>query len=158
VKVSYLTTDSTGKLWVGTDSGIYAIAPDTEQLSQITGNLGSVDIRCLSAINQGDSELLFVGTKQGLYIGNLNTWEPVSELENRQITALICDDQILWVGTDRGLFYLRYGDNNWKLDEFNVGNSGLGDNRVIAIAISRDDSGEARLWVGTACGLSCYRY
>ncbi|MBW4480066.1 MAG: hypothetical protein KME54_25335 [Tolypothrix brevis GSE-NOS-MK-07-07A] len=40
----------------------------------------------------------------------------------------------------------------------NACNSGLGENRVTAIAISRDDSGEARLWVGTACGLSCYRY
>jgi hypothetical protein len=31
-------------------------------------------------------------------------------------------------------------------------------NRRKAIAISTGDSGETRLWVGTACGLSCYRY
>jgi ligand-binding sensor domain-containing protein len=145
-------------VWLGTSAGLLLYKPDTEQLSQVTGSLGSAHVRSLLAINQGDSELLFVGTNQGLYTGNLDKWEPVSELENRQITALICDDQILWVGTDRGLFCLRYGDNGWKVDEFNVGNSGLGENRVIAIAISKHDSGEARLWVGTACGLSCYRY
>jgi ligand-binding sensor domain-containing protein len=153
--ISQVVADHT---WLGTSAGLLLYKPDTKQLSQITGSLGSADIRCLLAIKQGNSELVFVGTKQGLYIGNLDTWEPVSELENRQITALVYDDQILWVGTDRGLFCLRYRDNGWKADEFNVGNSGLGDNRVIAIAISTGDSGETRLWVGTACGLSCYRY
>ena len=50
--------------------------------------------------------------------------EYVSILENRQITALVCDDQILWVGTDRGLFCLRCQDNSWQVvNEFNIHNS-----------------------------------
>jgi ligand-binding sensor domain-containing protein len=154
--ISQVVADHT---WLGTSAGLLLYKPDSKQLSQITGSLGSADIRYLLAIKQGNSELVFVGIKQGLYIGNLDTWEPVSELENRQITALVYDDQILWVGTDRGLFGLQCQDNSWQvINEFNIHNSGLGENRVIAIAISRDDSGEARLWVGTACGLSCYSY
>ncbi|MBD2604780.1 hypothetical protein H6G81_09635 [Scytonema hofmannii FACHB-248] len=149
----------TDHVWLGTSAGLLLYKTDTKRLTPITGNLGSADVRSVLAINQDGLELLFVGTNQGLYVGNLDKWEYVSKLENRQITALVCDDQNLWVGTDRGLFCLRCQDNSWQVvNEFNIHNSGLGENRVIAIAISAGDSGEARLWVGTACGLSCYSY
>jgi hypothetical protein len=50
-------------------------------------------------------------------------------------------------------------DNGWKIaNEFNVHNSGLGANRVNAIAISTGNSGETILWVGTPCGFSYYSY
>ncbi|PAX58317.1 ligand-binding sensor domain-containing protein [Brunnivagina elsteri] len=147
--------------WLGTSAGLLLYKTNTKESSPITGSLGSADVRFLLAINRGESELLFVGTNQGLYAGNLDKWESVSELENRQITALVWDfnDNSLWVGTDRGLFRLQYRDNSWQVvNEFNIHNSGLGENRVIAIAMSAGDSGETQLWVGTACGLSCYRY
>ncbi|NJR17790.1 MAG: hypothetical protein HC785_20085 [Calothrix sp. CSU_2_0] len=156
--VSLVVSD---RVWLGTTAGLFLYTPDSKQLTPVTGSLGSADVSVLLAIARNDSELLFAGTKQGLYAGNLDKWETVPELENRQITALVWDfhDNSLWVGTDRGLFRLQYRDNTWQVvNEFNVRNSGLGENRVIAIAISRDDSGETQLWVGTACGLSCYRY
>jgi ligand-binding sensor domain-containing protein len=146
-------------IWLGTSAGLLLYKTDTKESNPITGSLGSADVRSLLAINKGESELLFVGTNQGLYVGNLDKWEPVSELENRQITALVCDEQILWVGTDRGLFHLQYRDNTWQVvNEFNIHNSGLGENRVTAIAMSTGEEGETQLWVGTACGLSCYCY
>ena len=147
--------------WLGTSAGLLLYKPDTKEVTQITHSLGSADIRLLLAINQGNSELLWVGTNRGLYAGNLDKWEALSELENRQITALVWDsnDSGLWVGTDRGLFRVRYRDNSWKVvNEFNIQNSGLGENRVNALAISRDEEGVTKLWVGTACGLSCYSY
>ncbi|MGF1674616.1 MAG: hypothetical protein ACFCUV_13150, partial [Rivularia sp. (in: cyanobacteria)] len=147
--------------WLGTSAGLLLYKPDTKEVTQITHSLGSADIRLLLAINQGNSELLWVGTNRGLYAGNLDKWEALSELENRQITALVWDsnDSGLWVGTDRGLFRVRYRDNSWKVvNEFNIQNSGLGENRVNALAISRSEEGVTRLWVGTACGLSCYSY
>jgi len=78
------------------------------------------------------------------------------------------ESELLWVGTDLGLFRLVSQDNGWKIaNEFNVHNSGLGANRVSAIAlwavakpivIGTGDSGETNLWIGTPCGLSCYSY
>jgi ligand-binding sensor domain-containing protein len=105
-----------------------------------------------------------------LYTGNSDNWETVPDLENRTITALTWDGNAssLWVGTDLGLFRLVSQENGWKIaNEFNVHNSGLGANRVNAIAlwavakpieIGTGDSGETNLWVGTPCGLSCYSY
>jgi hypothetical protein len=74
-----------------------------------------------------------------------------------------------FVGGDRfGAIPAGEQDNGWKIaNEFNVHNSGLGANRVNAIAlwavakpiaISMGDAGETNLWVGTPCCLSCYSY
>jgi ligand-binding sensor domain-containing protein len=94
-------------------------------------------------------------------VGKSDNWESVPDLQNRTITALVWDDNArsLWVGTDLGLFRLVSQDSGWKIaNEFNVHNSGLGANRVNAIASGAGDSGETNLWVGTPCGFSCYSY
>jgi ligand-binding sensor domain-containing protein len=135
--------------------------PDTGQLTTVSGALVSADVRSLLVISRGESELLWVGTTQGLYVGKFDNWKSVPDLENRTITALAWDGNVrsLWVGTDLGLFRLVSQDNGWKIaNEFNVHNSGLGANRVNAIVISTGDSGETHLWIGTPCGLSCYSY
>ncbi len=151
----------TDHVWLGTSTGLLVYKPDTKQLTPVSGTLGSADVRSLLAIGWGESELLWVGTSQGLYVGNSSNWESVSELENRTITALVWDSHAssLWVGTDRGLFRLLAVDNSWKVaNEFHIHNSGLGANRVTALAISTGEDGETKLWVGTPCGLSCYTY
>lgn len=148
-------------VWLGTSAGLLVYKPDTGQVTTASENLGSVDVRSLLAISHGKSELLWVGTTQGLYAGKSDNWESVPDLENRTITALAWDDNAssLWVGTDLGLFRLVSQDNGWKIaNDFNVHNSGLGANRVNAIAIGTGDSGETNLWVGTSWGLSCYSY
>jgi ligand-binding sensor domain-containing protein len=135
--------------------------PDTGQVTAVSSALGSADVRSLLAIPKDVSELLWVGTTQGLYVGKFDNWESVPNLENRTITALAWDGNAssLWAGTDLGLFRVVSQDNGWKIvNEFNVHNSGLGANRVNAIAMSTGDSGETNLWVGTPCGLSCYSY
>jgi ligand-binding sensor domain-containing protein len=156
-----VTQAATDRVWLGTSGGLLVYKPDTGQLTTVSGALGSADVRSLLVISRGESELLWVGTTQGLYVGNSDNWEAVPDLENRTITALAWDGNAssLWVGTDLGLFRLVSQDNGWKIaNEFNVHNSGLGANRVNAIAISRGDSGEINLWIGTPCGLSCYTY
>jgi ligand-binding sensor domain-containing protein len=157
-------------VWLGTSAGLLVYKPDTGQLTTVSGALGSADVRSVLAIPKGESELLWVGTTQGLYLGNSDNWESVPNLENRTITALAWDGNAssLWVGTDLGLFRLVSQDNGWKIaNKFNVHNSGLGANRVNAIAlwavanpiaISTGDSGETSLWIGTPCGLSYYSY
>jgi len=153
---------ATNQVLLGTSAGLLVYKPDTGQLTTVTGTLGSANVRVLLVIPKGKSELLWVGTTQGLYMGNSDNWESVPDLEQRTITALAWDDNAssLWVGTDLGLFRLVSQDNSWKIaNEFNIDNSGLGANRVNAIiAISMGDFGETKLWVGTTCGLSCYSY
>jgi ligand-binding sensor domain-containing protein len=150
----------TNQVWLGTSAGLLVYNPDTRQLTTVSGTLGSADVRSLLAIPKDESELLWVGTTQGLYLGKFDNWETVPDLENRTITALAWDGNAssLWVGTDLGLFRLVSQDHGWKIaNEFNVHNSGLGANRMNAIAISSGD-GETKLWVGTPCCLSCYSY
>ncbi|MBD2198405.1 MULTISPECIES: ligand-binding sensor domain-containing protein [Calothrix] len=155
-----ITQAVTDHVWLGTSAGLLLYKTDTKRLIPITGNLGSADVRSLLAINRDELEQVWVGTSQGLYIGNVDNWEPIPELDNRLITALIWDknNSSLWVGTDKGLFCLLSQGNRWKINEFNIHNSGLGANRVIALAISTGEDKETKLWVGTACGLSCYTY
>jgi ligand-binding sensor domain-containing protein len=151
----------TNHVWLGTSTGLLVYKPDTGQLTTLSGALGSADVRSVLAISKSESELLWVGTTQGLYVSKFDNWESVTDFENRTITALAWDDNAssLWVGTDLGLFRLVSQDNGWKIaNEFNVHNSGLGANRVNAIAIGAGDSGETNLWVGTPCGLSYYSY
>jgi ligand-binding sensor domain-containing protein len=150
----------TDHVWLGTSAGLLLYKTDTKRLTPITGNLGSADVRSLLAINRDESEQVWVGTSQGLYIGNVDNWELIPELENRVITALVWDknNSSLWVGTDRGLFCLLSQGNRWKINEFNIHNSGLGANRVIALTISTGEDKETKLWVGTPSGLSCYTY
>jgi ligand-binding sensor domain-containing protein len=149
------------QVWLGTSAGLSVYNPDTGQVTAVSSALGSADVRSLLAIPKDVSELLWVGTTQGLYVGKFDNWESVPNLENRTITALAWDGNAssLWAGTDLGLFRVVSQDNGWKIvNEFNVHNSGLGANRVNAIAMSTGDSGETNLWVGTPCGLSCYSY
>lgn len=158
------------QVWLGTSAGLLVYKPDTGQLTTVSGVLGSADVRSallvrsaqsLLAIPKDESELLWVGTTQGLYVGKSDNRESVPDLENRTITALAWDGNTssLWVGTDLGLFRLMSQDIGWKIaNEFNVHNSGLGANRVNAIAIGIGDSGKTNLWIGTPCGLSCYSY
>ena len=151
----------TNQVWLGTSAGLLVYNPDTGQLTTVSGTLGSADVRSVLAIPKDESELLWVGTTQGLYVGKFDNWESVPDLENRTITALAWDGDAssLWVRTDLGLFRLVSQDNGWKIaNEFNVHNSGLGANRVNAIAITMGDSGETKLWIGTPYGLSCYTY
>lgn len=150
----------TDNVWLGTSAGLLLYKTDTKRLTSIIGNLGSADVRSLLAINRDESEQVWVGTSQGLYIGNVDNWELIPELESRIITALVWDknNSSLWVGTDRGLFCLLSQGNRWKINEFNIHNSGLGANRVIALTISTGEDKETKLWVGTPSGLSCYTY
>jgi ligand-binding sensor domain-containing protein len=150
----------TDHVWLGTSAGLLLCKTDTKQLTSITGKLGSVDVRSLLAINRDESEQVWVGTSQGLYIGNIDNWEPIPDLENRIITALVWDrnNNSLWIGTDKGLFCWLSQGNSWKINEFNIHNSGLGANRVIALTISTGEDKETKLWIGTPSGLSCYTY
>jgi len=85
----------------------------------------------------------------------------VPGLERQKVTALVRDEKadILWVGTTEGLFQLRQQGNEWGIARiFTVRDSGLAADRITALALSRHESDEHMLWIGTPCGLSCHTY
>jgi ligand-binding sensor domain-containing protein len=104
------------RVWLGTSTGLLVYTTDTKKLTPISGHLGSADVRSLLAIFHNESELVWIGTSLGLYVGKVDCWEAVTNLENRTITALAWDGNTnsLWVGTDKGLFRVVHQGNNWN--------------------------------------------
>jgi ligand-binding sensor domain-containing protein len=148
-------------LWVGTSMGLLTYNPSTKIVASATGMLGSTHIQSLLAVPTESSATLWVGTRQGLYHGQPEAWQPVAGLENRAITALTADRQAnrIWVGTDRGLFCLRHTNGTWSIDdEFTVETSGLAHDRITALTLDVSPSEATRLWIGTPCGLSAHSY
>jgi len=149
------------QIWIGTSRGlcIYNTADTTLNVS--SGILGTADIRSLLFIKRNQTETFWIGTSRGLYSGKLHDLQSIESFDGRVITALAWDSrgEIIWVGTDVGLFRLIDKGNGWHIaDVFNARNSGMAADRVTAFMVSNTESGENHLWIGTPCGLSCYTY
>jgi len=151
------------RVWIGTSAGLLEYGPGTGTLTTASEVLGSADVRSLLVIPSGQSEQLWIGTRRGLYGGQPDDTRPVPGFEGRAVTALAWDEkaQALWAGTDEGLVRVVAADNGngWEItNKLTARHSGLAADRVTALALSAGESGETILWIGTPCGLSCYRY
>ena len=153
------------RVWIGTSAGLLEYSPSTGTLTTASEVLGSADVRSLLAIPGGLSEQLWIGTRCGLYGGRPDDTRPVPGFEGRTVTALAWDEKVqaLWAGTDEGLVRVVAVDNGngngWEIaNELTARHSGLAADRVTALALSAGEPGETILWIGTPCGLSCYRY
>ncbi len=158
-----ISQSSPTRVWVGTTDGLFSYHPMKEVLLPMSGTpLANADIRCLLSLMHGQSEYLWVGTNAGLYSGPPSGLQKLPDLAGRAISALLWDSHshIVWVGTDKGLFSLiKRAANEWVIaKELTSDNSGLAADRVTALALSNDAQGKRELWIGTPCGLSCYRY
>jgi ligand-binding sensor domain-containing protein len=159
--VRALTQTKSGCLWIGTSAGLLTYNPSTKILASAPGALGIAHIQSLLIDPAQSSDILWVGTRKGLYHGQLNDWQLIAGLENRAITALIADRKSsrIWVGTDRGLFCLGCTDGTWSIaDEFTIETSGIAHDRITALILDTSSSDATRLWIGTPCGLSAYSY
>jgi len=147
--------------WIGTSRGLCVYSTTTATLKVMSGILGTADIRSLLSIPGNQTETLWVGTIRGLYSGRPHDLQSIEGFDGRVITALAWDSkaEVIWVGTDVGLFRLIDRGKGWSIAvEFNAKNSGMPADRVTALIVSNADSGDTHLWIGTPCGLSCYTY
>jgi ligand-binding sensor domain-containing protein len=149
----------TGRLWIGTSTGMLVFNSETDTLDKADGVLGNADIRSLLIVPDDESEYIWVGTARGLYGGCPGNLKSILGLGSLAVTSLAWDGSagMLWTGTENGLFRLVNEGSGWQVvDKFTTHNSGLAANRITVLALNTSETGEVSLWVGTPCGLSCY--
>ncbi|MBD3241417.1 MAG: hypothetical protein GF331_12585 [Chitinivibrionales bacterium] len=100
--VSALAPHEFGRVWVGTNHGLFLSGPDTTVPKPIPDSLQGVSITALCRL--GDDSLA-VGTVDGLYIISTGSiWSRLEYDGSPYVTALAVDhDNVLWAGTSDGL-------------------------------------------------------
>lgn len=160
---SLLQVSST-HLWLGTSHGLYIYDIDSATVQPFLNIAGDTDIFAMCMFALGQEDYCCIGTRRELYIGNVHesrSIQPIPSLSSHTITALLYDkkQEIMWVGTAKGLFKLNHQQSAWTIVQaWHCHNSGLAANRVTALALSTTEQEEQRLWIGTPCGLSCFTY
>lgn len=99
VKVSCLTLDSSGKLWAGTASGIYAInTPDRKPALELPP--AGFPPRAMAIANEND---IWLCNAQGVYNYKNASWVRTSDSVQPDVLTLARQGENLWLGTFRGL-------------------------------------------------------
>jgi ligand-binding sensor domain-containing protein/two-component sensor histidine kinase len=164
--VNVLLQDSLGRIWCGTDAGLFRLERRAGQSQPVlrSVNLGmpheAWDDRVVSALQEDSHGDLWVGTGSGLYRqragGGIERYTERDGLPQNFITALLEDQQHrIWAGTHQGLCQL-------------IANPAPGRRVVEAILQEKDGLGsdavrvlhqltDGTLCVGTKMGLSATR-
>ncbi len=163
--VRAITEDTHGGMWFGTEKGVsyfngsrwitYNCSPPIHRGNNDRIYRGENNQGCptglINAIVCGPDGKVWIGTQEGLFMFNGETWKHFAEkdgLPHNQINALVLDKSgNLWIGTPSGAGM--YDGRNWKV--FTV-KDGLSHDAVYAIA--SDIKG--KLWFGTEYGVSCF--
>jgi ligand-binding sensor domain-containing protein len=159
--IQTLAQTTSEQLWLGTTAGLFTYQPTKRLLEAVNGI--PPDIRALLVSSHGDSKTLWIGTECGLYRLQPTSLQPVLVdigITDIGITALSRDEQAqtLWIGTEQGLLRLYDDDNQCTTEQYTTQNSGLAASHITALAHIRDEDGGGRVWIGTTCGLSCFKY
>jgi signal transduction histidine kinase/CheY-like chemotaxis protein/ligand-binding sensor domain-containing protein len=142
--------ESTGKIWVGGEHGLYAYG--SGKLTPV--ELGQKDLQ-ISALVEDHKHQIWLGTSQGLYkLGpdGRSVEAPVFGSTLGKVNALLVDrNGNLWVATDAsGVFRISAKGDNLS---FYAAEDGLNDAKVLSLLEDREGS----IWVGTANGLDRFR-
>ena len=109
VQVVFVT--STGKILLGTDTGLFQYDTGSKTLSDL--RLGKVDVRC---IHETAEQTLWIGTNQGIFRVIDGKWKQI--LRDQSVTHIHqTDREKIFVSTNRGLYRLDQG--KW-ITELNV--------------------------------------
>ena len=152
--VKDLTSDSHGNLWVATvDKGVVNVRADGRIVNYTTENsaLASNGVLCLA--NDSLRDIIYIGTSTGVmafdcakehFIENAR----LDSLKDVYVTSLlVCQSNILWIGSRNGLWVYRSKDGS--LVQLNT-EQGMSHNTVRALAKSKN-----RIWASTDNGLTC---
>lgn len=147
-RVSGLAQTRDGRIWVGSDAGLYELDRQRRVLRHLQAGTGRVR-RLLAGADGG----LWIGTQDGLF-----RWraQQLSRVELQGGTMLSGDvnamaettDGGLWVGTEKGLFWLPPGATQLLPVAERLG-AGLGHPAVLGLLVDR----RGWLWIDTAVGL-----
>ncbi|MBC7879510.1 MAG: GAF domain-containing protein [Anaerolineales bacterium] len=162
--VNVILQDRMGFLWVGTEDGLNRYdGYDFKVYKPDADDPNSLSDRWITSLAEDTQGYLWVGTR----LGGLNRYDPVTgkftrfmnnesdpqSLGNNQISALLVDEEGMWVGTDYGLDYLDYETNSFTHYRSNESPTTLSSNLITNIF--KDSSGT--LWVGTLnAGVNVY--
>ncbi len=143
--ITALETDSTGHLWIATSSGLCRVAGRDRFECQDHGELHGIHIHDLHAVDGA----LWVASDGGLFRVEDDSIQAVEFAagsgQPRVLSVASADDDVIWVGTDTGLFVLGEGDSTGsRVVE-------VPEMQVAALAVV-----ENRVWIGSGRGL--YRW
>lgn len=160
-QVMELLEDSRRELWVASRSGLYRYDRNYELLFPLQTAQGSLLLReIINALAESPTGELLVGSRNGLYILNINTLE-LSVINHKQddpqglpsniVNDLLVDDQgMVWVGLDDGLLRINWKDKSKTLFVPDPDNpESVANNSIKTIA--RDHHGN--IWAGADNGV-----
>jgi ligand-binding sensor domain-containing protein len=146
IDVLCIGMESSGKLWAGTNNGLFSFNGSTwEAFYQTEGQLPSSRV---NDIYVQSNNFIWFGTNGGLAKLNNGQWTVYtylnSSLHNVAISVITPDDDgNLWIGTAGIFSMLRKGIYKFDGTDFinyNIDNSPLADDRVTAIYIDDNDN------------------
>lgn len=162
LQIMVLKRDSKGRIWIGTNGGIFVVRPDQSKVRaysniNILGAENELkDISTLS-IMEDSRHNIWIGTRKGLLFFNehSNTFKRYTMhdgLPNNVVASIVEDGQYrLWISTNRGLTCFDVYQNkfrNYRKED------GIANNQFNPSSSSKDKSG--RLYFGGLGGITYF--
>lgn len=141
-----IAVDPSNNIWLACFDGIYKIKGNT--LLKLPGGLPSEQFNAIAFDEKGNQWLgsggHLIKYRDSTIVASYdkNDWPPLSS----DITALVCEKDTVWIGTDNGL--MKFDGSNWTA--WRPGNSNLSTGIVAEMAIDTAHN----LWMANYTGLS----
>jgi ligand-binding sensor domain-containing protein/signal transduction histidine kinase len=157
-RVNVLREDRAGRLWAGTDGGLFCLdgADDRQTFRRMELRLVDRPDRALQiwALDEDRDGTLWIGTSWGvlrrLVDGRVIHYAVAPAQGTDQVRALLVDRTgRIWVGHDTGLAVLRPGPGRMSVARYTV-RDGVSEGIVRTLLQSTD----GRIWIGTLNGLT----
>lgn len=158
-EISCILPDGNGNIWISGENKLFVckLLDDGEGVFEVSDNLlkNDKDISPISQIIFKNDHTLLLSTQKGIYTLSLNNYTtPLTvktkeiykfkEFEESKVTNIKLFDNLLWIGTNKGLY--KTSIDNMKLHILeHVKNSGMADVSVKKIYKDNKD----QIWIGT---------
>ncbi len=152
--VNAIYKDSEGFIWLGTDNGLDRFDGVKVKHFEFRG-VDSGRKKRVNCITETDNKQLWIGNGIGLWRLNRSGSELqriVPEKIDCAVNALLADGDVLYIGTERGLFIQKDGQ---LLQVQTDKNMLAACNRIMDLCLNEDKS---VLWLATVQGLFSYCY
>ena len=142
--------------WIGTEKGLVKMDPLTDRIVKFYGKDSGLPDDAVTTIYSADGNDLWIGTrKNGVFRLDAASGKilrfPISdgELEN-SITIITGKDELVWIGTKKGLCSVNSGTN--AISWYSINQGGLPHNFLNCLYLD----GTNRLWVSTNSSTLAY--